>query len=167
MNEIDARKYHFRINAIFDLDITVCYYCSSQFSLVENWVFIWKLLKIKYFCFRFRFVTHEPLMATDNSYFQYRMTCELFFFLFRCSGLAGFFPLHPMTITEAERRRAQAELSEAAGAGAEAERQTEKPAEVWQVKLRTMKRCCWCLETKQLLQFLYADKTSVFFIVAF
>lgn len=69
-------------------------------------------------------------MATDNSYFQYRMTCELFFFLFRCSGLAGFFPLHPMTITEAERRRAQAELSEAAGAGAEAERQTEKPAEV-------------------------------------
>ncbi|XP_023810638.1 28S ribosomal protein S16, mitochondrial [Oryzias latipes] len=45
-------------------------------------------------------------------------------------GLAGFFPLHPMTITEAERRRAQAELSEAAGAGAEAERQTEKPAEV-------------------------------------
>uniref|UniRef100_A0A8C7XIA5 Small ribosomal subunit protein bS16m n=1 Tax=Oryzias sinensis TaxID=183150 RepID=A0A8C7XIA5_9TELE len=43
-------------------------------------------------------------------------------------GLAGFFPLHPMTITEAERRRAQAELSEAAGA--EAEEQTEKPAEV-------------------------------------
>uniref|UniRef100_A0A3P9JGF1 Small ribosomal subunit protein bS16m n=1 Tax=Oryzias latipes TaxID=8090 RepID=A0A3P9JGF1_ORYLA len=45
-------------------------------------------------------------------------------------GLAGFFPLHPMTITEAERRRAQAELSEAARAGAEAEEQTEKPAEV-------------------------------------
>uniref|UniRef100_A0A3P9LDP4 Small ribosomal subunit protein bS16m n=1 Tax=Oryzias latipes TaxID=8090 RepID=A0A3P9LDP4_ORYLA len=45
-------------------------------------------------------------------------------------GLAGFFPLHPMTIMEAERRRAQAELSEAAGAGAEAEEQTEKPAEV-------------------------------------
>ncbi|RVE73297.1 hypothetical protein OJAV_G00046500 [Oryzias javanicus] len=43
-------------------------------------------------------------------------------------GLAGFFPLHPMTITDAERRRAQAELS--AAAGAESEEQTEKPAEV-------------------------------------
>lgn len=28
------------------------------------------------------------------------------------TGLAGFFPLHPMTITEAERQRAQTELTE-------------------------------------------------------
>ncbi|XP_032406455.1 small ribosomal subunit protein bS16m [Xiphophorus hellerii] len=27
-------------------------------------------------------------------------------------GLSGFFPLHPMTVTEAERRRAQAKLAE-------------------------------------------------------
>lgn len=27
------------------------------------------------------------------------------------AGLAGFFPLHPMTITEAERQRAQTELT--------------------------------------------------------
>ncbi|MED6242747.1 hypothetical protein ATANTOWER_009207 [Ataeniobius toweri] len=29
-------------------------------------------------------------------------------------GLSGFFPLHPMTVTEAERRRAQAKLAETA-----------------------------------------------------
>ena len=34
------------------------------------------------------------------------------------SGLAGFFPLHPMTVTEAERRMTKAELEAAAGAAA-------------------------------------------------
>lgn len=34
-------------------------------------------------------------------------------------GLSGFFPLHPMTITEAERRRAQAEQTETSTAAEE------------------------------------------------
>ncbi|KAM4740236.1 small ribosomal subunit protein bS16m isoform 1-T1 [Anableps anableps] len=44
-------------------------------------------------------------------------------------GLSGFFPLHPMTVTEAERRRAQAKLAETAG-GTEDPQQEEKQAEV-------------------------------------
>uniref|UniRef100_A0A3B5LFN5 Small ribosomal subunit protein bS16m n=1 Tax=Xiphophorus couchianus TaxID=32473 RepID=A0A3B5LFN5_9TELE len=39
-------------------------------------------------------------------------------------GLSGFFPLHPMTVTEAERRRAQAKLAETA-TGTEEEKQAD------------------------------------------
>lgn len=41
-------------------------------------------------------------------------------------GLAGFFPLHPMTITEAERRRAQAEQTEAAAGPEDAPGEQQK-----------------------------------------
>lgn len=45
-------------------------------------------------------------------------------------GLAGFFPLHPMTITEAERQRAQTVLSEAATGTEDGLEERQKEAEV-------------------------------------
>ncbi|XP_036387520.1 28S ribosomal protein S16, mitochondrial [Megalops cyprinoides] len=41
-------------------------------------------------------------------------------------GLAGFFPLHPMTVTNAERQRNQAALTEGGGGGEEREDQEEQ-----------------------------------------
>lgn len=45
-------------------------------------------------------------------------------------GLAGFFPLHPMTITEAERRRAQAAQTETSTAEEGNQEESQKEAEV-------------------------------------
>ncbi|XP_071350958.1 small ribosomal subunit protein bS16m [Trachinotus anak] len=45
-------------------------------------------------------------------------------------GLAGFFPLHPMTITEAERRRAQMESTETATGTEESLEAGQKQADV-------------------------------------
>lgn len=45
-------------------------------------------------------------------------------------GLAGFFPLHPMTITEAERRRARLQLTEAATETEASEEEGHKQTEV-------------------------------------
>ncbi|KAL2090800.1 hypothetical protein ACEWY4_013063 [Coilia grayii] len=44
-------------------------------------------------------------------------------------GLAGFFPLHPMTVTEAERRRKKAELEAAAAASERPEEAKESQLE--------------------------------------
>ncbi|XP_010729650.2 small ribosomal subunit protein bS16m [Larimichthys crocea] len=45
-------------------------------------------------------------------------------------GLAGFFPLHPMTITEAERQRAQTVLTETATGKEDGLEEGQKEAEV-------------------------------------
>ena len=54
------------------------------------------------------------------------MWCPPLFF----AGLAGFFPLHPMTVTEAERRRAQALLTETATGTQDGLEEGQKEAEV-------------------------------------
>lgn len=46
--------------------------------------------------------------------------------LFFQKGLAGFFPLHPMTITEAERRLAQAVQTEAPAGPEDAPEEQQK-----------------------------------------
>lgn len=46
------------------------------------------------------------------------------------AGLAGFFPLHPMTITEAERQRAQTVLTETATGKEDGLEEGQKEAEV-------------------------------------
>lgn len=52
-------------------------------------------------------------------------------FLSRLSaGLAGFFPLHPMTITEAERRKALAQATETVTSTEEGVEEEEKQPEV-------------------------------------
>lgn len=59
------------------------------------------------------------------------MTAVAFFSAFsRSAGLAGFFPLHPMTITEAERRRTQAEQTQNTLGTEESLDEGQKQAEV-------------------------------------
>lgn len=61
-------------------------------------------------------------------FFRIRVANDVFTYFFFLSGLSGFFPLHPMTITEAERRRTLAEqtqTSTAAEGVEEGQRQTE------------------------------------------
>lgn len=61
------------------------------------------------------------------------------------TGIAGFFPLHPMTITEAERQRAKAMLTETATGTEDGQEEAKKEAEVWELKLGTV---CDCPEQK-------------------
>ncbi|KAM6980696.1 small ribosomal subunit protein bS16m [Aplochiton taeniatus] len=51
-------------------------------------------------------IYNEKLVSFNYDRIKYWMGC----------GLAGFFPLHPMTVTEAERRRALDQLAQEAGA---------------------------------------------------
>lgn len=50
--------------------------------------------------------------------------------LFSLTGLSGFFPLHPMTVTEAERRLALAQLRETVVVTGEGQAEGEKQQEV-------------------------------------
>lgn len=50
---------------------------------------------------------------------------------FLSAGLAGFFPLHPMTITEAERQMAKKEQTEKLRGTEDTPEEGQRPAEVW------------------------------------
>lgn len=65
--------------------------------------------------------------------------------LFVSAGLAGFFPLHPMTITMAERRRAQMETAETAAGTEESPEDGQKQSESWELNPGLVFKC-WVWE---------------------
>ncbi|KAM9408986.1 small ribosomal subunit protein bS16m isoform 1-T2 [Pholidichthys leucotaenia] len=69
-------------------------------------------------------IYNEKLVSFNSERIKYWVGCgaHLTKPVAKLLGLAGFLPLHPMTITEAERRRAQAALTEAPSG-------TEEPVE--------------------------------------